>query len=1202
MNVLEVFPNLKLDEDLKKAYENVDVVRVARVGESNLLRVYMCSKNEVKREDIRAFEMIAEETLFDNKVSLRIELEVLEPSLGTENNQAQSTSTPQTKKYKRKAKGTDEGMIYGKQFDGEPFQISEVLTEMRDVVIKGEIFATELTVTKNETKIFKVALTDKKDSISMKIFLAEGEEDLPDKLNKGMTVLVHGKIEYDNFEGELLMTRVQGIKEIKEEGPKRVDNAKKKRVELHLHTQYSDMDALVDVKELLKQAKNFGHKALAITDHGVVQAFPPALHALEDLEDSAKKKGEEFDFKIIYGMEGYLVDDDEFPICKMDDPDIELNRYSCIPDETPKIPDPAFEEKIAQVKKAKSYHIILLAKNETGRVNLYRLISYAHINYFKKRPRIPRSVLKKYSEGLIIGSACVMGELFDAILRGEDDEKLLKIASFYDYLEIQPLGNNDFLIRNYENNSKGHKVKDVEGLKDLNRKIIELGDKLGKKVVATGDVHFLNPEDSVYRKILLGAQKFEDADFQAPLYFRTTEEMLAEFDYLGEEKAYEVVVENSNLIADQIEKISPVHPDTCPPVIEDSDKLLTEMVYKTAREMYSENLPEIVEERIQRELNSIISNGYAVMYIIAQKLVEKSVSDGYLVGSRGSVGSSLVATFSGITEVNPLKPHYRCGKCLYSDFESPETIEAAGGAGCDMPDKICPVCGEPLIKDGFDIPFETFMGFKGDKEPDIDLNFSGDYQSKAHDYTEVIFGKGHTFRAGTIAALQDKTVYGYVKNYMEKHGRSARKCEVERLMQGCVGVKRSTGQHPGGIVVLPHGKEIYQFTPVQFPANDESKLTVTTHFEYHSIDHNLLKLDILGHDDPTMIRMLEDLTGVNCKTIKLDNPDVLKLFEGTEVLGIKPEDIDGIELGTLGVPEFGTDFVIRMLLDTHPKCFSDLVRISGLSHGTDVWTNNAETLVKEGKATISTAICTRDDIMLYLIKMGVEPSEAFSVMESVRKGKVAKGKEKSWPEWKEDLKAHNVPDWYYWSCERIQYMFPKAHAVAYVMMAFRIAYYKIFYPLAYYAAFFSIRAKAIDYETMCQGKEKLLEEMAKIKRRMEANEASEKDKESFKNMHNVLEMYARGFEFLPIDLYQAKAEKFQIIDGKLMPAFDSIDGMGEKAAKALEEEASKCHFTSREEIKAKAKVSSTVVEKLYSLGICSDLPETSQMSIFDWMN
>ncbi|MCF0228060.1 MAG: PolC-type DNA polymerase III, partial [Parasporobacterium sp.] len=604
--------------------------------------------------------------------------------------------------------------------------------------------------------------------------------------------------------------------------------------------------------------------------------------------------------------------------------------------------------------------------------------------------------------------------------------------------------------------------------------------------------------------------------------------------------------------------------------------------------------------RLDKELNSIISNGYSVMYIIARELVIKSVSDGYLVGSRGSVGSSFVATMSGITEVNPLPPHYRCLKCRYSDFDSPEVKAFGGGSGCDMPDRTCPVCGEPLYKDGYDIPFETFLGFKGDKEPDIDLNFSGEYQSKAHDYTEVIFGKGHTFRAGTIATLQDKTIYGYVKGYMEHRSRNARKCEMNRLVQGLVGTKRSTGQHPGGIVVLPHGEEIYSFTPVQHPANDVNTNIVTTHFEYHSIDHNLLKLDILGHDDPTMIKMLEDLTGTDAKQIKMDDPTVMKLFESTEILGITPEDICGYKTGTLGIPEFGTDFTIGMLLDTKPKNFSDLVRIAGLSHGTDVWLSNAETLIKEGKATLSSCICTRDDIMIYLIQKGVDPALSFNIMESVRKGKVAKGKEKKWPEWEKELKEHDVPDWYLWSCTKIQYMFPKAHAVAYVMMAYRIAYYKIFYPLAYYAAYFSIRASAFDYELMCLGKENLVRNMDAIKARISAKEASPKDEQLLKYMNVVLEMYSRGFEFLPIDIYRARASRFQVIDGKLMPSFESIDGMGDKAAVMLEEAAKGGKFMSREEFRTRSKVSSTLTDKMYNLGILGDMPESSQMSITDY--
>ena len=1103
------------------------------------------------------------------------------------------------KKYNRKKKETDPDMIYGKSFEGTPTALSDIIAEMRDAIVDGEICDSELTITKNGYKILKVDLTDYHDSISMKLFLGEGEEDLQDKLPNGMHVRVHGKIEYDNFEGEIMFTRVEGIKKVDAPIFDRQDNAPVKRVELHLHTRFSDMDAMTNESKLLKRAAAWGHHAIAITDHGVVQAFPPAFHALEDVHKSYKKKEKPCDLRIIYGVEGYLVDDDDNPVLKDPNGDIEPIRMNA--DGVYVYPSKEMEEAIAQVKKKKYYHIILLAANEIGRINLYKLVSFSHINYFNRRPRIPRSVLNRYRQGIIVGSACVAGELMDGILAGVSEERLEYMSKYYDYLEIQPTGNNEFLIRNYENNSaKGHKVKDIEGLRDLNRKVVELGERYGKPVCATGDVHFLDPQDEVFRRIILDAQKFPDADEQPPLYYRTTEEMLEEFAYLGEEKAYEVVVTNTNLIADMTEYIEPVRPDKCPPVIENSEQRLTDMVYENARKMYGENLPPIVTARIERELNSIIGNGYAVLYIIAMELVTESVRNGYLVGSRGSVGSSFVATMASITEVNPLSPHYRCDNCFYSDFDSPEVKAFAGGAGCDMPDKACPVCGKQLIKDGFDIPFETFMGFKGDKEPDIDLNFSGEYQAKAHAYTETLFGAGHTFRAGTIAALQDKTVYGYVKNYVAHHTKNYRKCEINRIIRGCVDVKRSTGQHPGGIVVLPHGEEIYSFTPIQFPSNDSTKGIITTHFEYHSIDHNLLKLDELGHDDPTMIRMLEDITGFSAKNVKLDDPSVMALFDNIEILGVKPEDVDGYDLGTLGIPEFGTDFVMGMLKDTKPKNYSDLVRIAGLSHGTDVWLNNAQELVKTGQATLSTCICTRDDIMTYLMLMNLEPSMAFDIMENVRKGKVAGGKvADKWENWKKAMKEHDVPDWYLWSCERIQYMFPKAHAVAYVMMAYRIAYYKIFYPLAYYATYFSIRASAFNYELMCQGKEYLLEQMALVKKRIATGESTPKDDGTLKDMKSVLEMYARGFEFLPIDIYRAKATRFQVIDGKIMPSFTSLDGMGEKAAESLEAAAAEDRFTSREDMKIRGKVSSTMVDKMYNLGLLGTLPESSQISFAD---
>ena len=703
----------------------------------------------------------------------------------------------------------------------------------------------------------------------------------------------------------------------------------------------------------------------------------------------------------------------------------------------------------------------------------------------------------------------------------------------------------------------------------------------------------------------MAGKHFADADNQAPLYLHTTDEMLAEFEYLGSRKAREIVVENPGRIADMVEKISPVRPDKCPPVIPDSDKQLREICYRKAHSMYGEKLPQIVTERLERELHSIISNGFAVMYIIAQKLVWKSNEDGYLVGSRGSVGSSFVATMAGITEVNPLSPHYYCDKCHYSDFTSDEVRAYAGGCGWDMPDKRCPVCGEPLVKDGFDIPFETFLGFKGNKEPDIDLNFSGDYQSNAHKYTEVIFGAGQTYRAGTIGTLADKTAFGYVKNYYSERGQGKRVCEINRIVQGCTGIRRSTGQHPGGIIVLPLGEDINSFTPVQHPANDLNTDIVTTHFDYHSIDHNLLKLDILGHDDPTMIKTLEEYISspaidneynetdhkFKATEIPLDDKGVMSLFHDTSALGITPDDIGGCPVGCLGIPEFGTDFVIQMVVDTKPQSLSDLIRISGLSHGTDVWLNNAQDLIKSGKATISTAICTRDDIMTYLINKGMDSELSFTIMEKVRKGKGLT------PEFEEAMKAADVPDWYIWSCKQIKYMFPKAHAAAYVMMAYRIAYCKIHYPLAYYGAYFGIRADAFSYELMCQGKEKLNQYIDDYNRRLAS--LSQKEQATLKDMHIVQEMYARGLEFEPLDIYKAQATKFLIVDGKLMPPFISIEGMGEKAAEAVAEAAKDGPYLSKDDFRQRTKASKTVIDYMAGMGLFGALPESNQLSLFD---
>ena len=1241
------------------------------------------------------------------------------------------------KNYVRQRLPEDKDIFYGRNFDGEETAISDIVGEMGEVVVRGQITEMETREIRNEKTIVMFSITDFTDTIRAKVFTKnERLPELLDKLKPGAFIRLKAVAVMDQFEHDIALGSVSGIKTIPDFTVKRMDHSPVKRVELHCHTTMSDMDGVTDVKKLIKTAMSWGHQAMAITDHGVVQAFPDANHCVEKTY-----------FKVIYGMEGYLVDDvkqivtdsrgqsldtkfvvfdiettgfnsrndriieigavkvengvitDKFsefinperPIpfeiekltgindsmvenadtvsvilpkfmdfCKgavlvahNADFDTGFIRYNCkvlgldfdytyvdtlaiarsfleglknykldtvveamgctLENHHRAVDDAGatadvfvrFLERFRKqgigdldelntysamsvdaIKKLKTYHIILLARNEIGRINLYRLVSMSHLDYYARRPRIPKSVLMKYREGLIIGSACEAGELFRAVLEQRSDEEIARIVEFYDYLEIQPIGNNEFMIRD----EKMPDINNDEDLRNLNRKIVALGEQFDKPVCATCDVHFMNPEDEVYRRIIMSNKGFSDADLQAPLYLRTTEEMLAEFQYLGAEKAEEVVVTNTNLIADMIDRISPVRPDKCPPVIEDSDKILRNICYNRAHELYGEDLPPIVVERLERELNSIIGNGFAVMYIIAQKLVWKSVADGYLVGSRGSVGSSFVAYMAGITEVNSLQAHYLCPNCHYVDFDSDYVKSFSGRSGCDMEDRVCPVCGQPLSKEGHDIPFETFLGFKGNKEPDIDLNFSGDYQSKAHAYTEVIFGKGKTFRAGTVGTLADKTAYGYAMHYYEEHEQHKRSCELTRIASGCVGVRRTTGQHPGGIIVVPHGEEIYSFTPVQHPANDQTTKIVTTHFDYHSIDHNLLKLDILGHDDPTMIRMLEDITGVDATKIRLDDPEVLSLFHGLEALHIKPEDIGGTDLGSLGIPEFGTEFVMQMLRDTKPKAFSDLVRISGLSHGTDVWLGNAQTLIQEGKAEISTAICTRDDIMIYLIDKGVESEQSFKIMESVRKGKGLT------PEYEKVMREHDVPEWYLWSCKKIKYMFPKAHAVAYVMMGIRIAWFKIHEPLAYYAAFFTIRATAFDYGLMCQGKQAI---DAHIRSYKSNPNLSKKDQDTLRDMKIVQEFYARGFEFLKIDLYRSDAIKFQVVDGKLLPPFSVIEGMGGIAAEALAVAAKGEPFLSKDDIRQRAKVSSSVLDTMGELGLLGDLPESNQLSIFD---
>ena len=1250
--------------------------------------------------------------------------------------------------FKRSVKRSDNpDVLYGRDFDDEVIPLENVQTEMGEVCVRGKIMSLEKIDNRNEKTINIFSITDFTDSITVKMFARNDQvEEITEGVKEKAFVKLKGITTIDRYDSELTIGSVVGIKKIASFENSRSDNYPEKRVELHCHTKMSDMDGVSDAKALIKRAYEWGHKAIAITDHGVVQAFPEANHCFDSWGGVVPP---EADFKVIYGVEAYLVDDlkgivQNSKAQSLHAPyvvfDIETTGFSALKDKiieigavkvengriterfsefvNPQIPIPfrieeltsindnmvadaptidvilpKFEKfcegcvmvahnaefdmsfirknyedigieredtvvdtvgmarfllpqlnrfkldtvakavgvslehhhravddasctadifvkfiemcaerdifnldelnekgtvSVHSIQKMPTYHAIILAKNDVGRVNLYHLISDSHLIYYHRRPRIPKSLFLKYQEGLLIGSACEAGELYQAVLNGRPEQEIARLVNFYDYLEIQPLGNNAFMLKNEDRSD----ITSWEDLQEINKKIVKLGEAFNKPVVGTCDVHFLDPEDEVYRRIIMAGKGFDDADDQAPLYLRTTEEMLKEFSYLGREKAEEIVITNPNKIADMVEKISPIHKGKCPPVIENSDAMLREICYSKAHEIYGENLPEMVEARLERELNSIISNGYAVMYMIAQKLVWKSNSDGYLVGSRGSVGSSFAATMSGITEVNPLSPHYYCAKCHYADFDSEEVRAYSGRAGCDMPDKKCPVCGEPLVKEGFDIPFETFLGFKGDKEPDIDLNFSGDYQGKAHRYVEVIFGAGQTFKAGTIGTLAEKTAFGYVKNYYEERGQRKRYCEINRIVQGCTGVRRTTGQHPGGIIVLPIGWDIEEFTPVQHPANDMNSDIITTHFDYHSIDSNLLKLDILGHDDPTMIRMLEDLTGINAREIPLDSKEVMSLFKNTDALGITPDDIRGCPLGCLGIPEFGTDFAMQMLIDANPTSFSDLVRISGLSHGTDVWLGNAQDLIKSGTATITTCICTRDDIMIYLINKGLEHGQAFTIMESVRKGKGLK------PEWIEEMKKHDVPDWYIESCKKIKYMFPKAHAAAYVMMGWRIAYCKIFHPLAYYAAYFSIRATAFSYELMCQGKEKLEYFMDDYEKRKDT--LSKKEQDTYKDMRIVQEMYARGFDFVPIDIYKANAHTFQIIDGKLMPALDTIEGLGDRAADAVVAAAEEGNFLSLDDFRNRTKVTSSTIDLMNDLGLFGKLPKSNQMSLFDY--
>ena len=1026
-------------------------------------------------------------------------------------------------------------VVMGKAVTKDLTPIEMITTESGNVAFEGEVFNLDSRTTKNDSQLVSIYITNKKTSICAKAFvLNEKWDDIKEHLPVGSGIKVQGQAQWDSYD-RCLTVMADSLEKV--EIPQRTDEYPEKRVELHAHTKMSAMDGLNDTAALVKTAEKWGHKAIAITDHGVVQAFPDAAKNAKNI-------------KVLYGCEGYLLPDEGL----------------------------IAEDGSIDYKGRGTNHIIILAKNKTGLINLYKLVSISHLEYFYKRPRLPRSVLSQYREGLILGSACEAGELYRAVRNGASEEELKEIVEFYDYLEIQPLINNRFMVR------EGI-VEDEEALRDMNRRIVELGEKYGRPVCATCDAHYFDPEEAVYRKIIMAGQGYKDAESGEGLYFRTTEEMLEEFSYLGEETAHKVVIENTNMIADMIENLQPVPDKKFPPHIEGAEEYLRDICDKRVKDMYGDPIPDVIRERLDKELNSIIENGYAVMYRSAEMLVQKSINEGYLVGSRGSVGSSFAATASGITEVNPLPAHYLCPKC--KNLEWDETGEY--DCGLDLPDKVCPVCGTPYNKEGFTIPFETFLGFDGDKEPDIDLNFAGEYQGKAQKYVEEIFGAENVYKAGTIGTIKDNTAFGFVAKYFEEKGITPNRFEVERLGHGCEGVKRTTGQHPGGVIIVPKGHEIYEFCPVQHPANDVKSDIITTHFDYHSINENLLKLDILGHDIPSMIRHLKVMTGVDPLSVPLKDEKVMTIFIGTEGLDIKDPNYRFTH-GSYAIHEFGTPFVRQMLDDIKPTTIEELVRISGLSHGTDVWLGNAQDLVVGGITTMREAIATRDDIMNYLRKHGLPDSNSFKIMEKVRKGRGVTEEEE------ELMLEHGVPEWYIGSCKKIKYMFPRAHAVAYVVMSMREAYYKVYYPVEFYAAYFTTKVANFDARVILAGQKAVEERMDEIIGK--GNDASKKEEADLIVLEVAYEMYARGYSFHPARFGISDAVKFTAYDGKVLLPFNAIEGMGEGAAKALAAGYEQHPYDTVEDVCDRGKVNKTVLEELRNHGVLEGLPETAQISFF----